>query len=69
MLSEEIVCFLFVLFGYVEGEGSKAEVLVLVVLSPDYGSSYGCEQTCIGFTEFYVGDINGCDCGGLRKRF
>ena len=43
MLSEQIVYFLFVLLGYVEGEGSKAEVPVLAFLSPDYSSSYGYE--------------------------
>lgn len=49
-----MVYFPSVLFSYVEGERSEAEVSVLAALSPDYGGSYGCEDACFGFAEFYV---------------
>jgi len=49
-----MVYFPSVFFSYVEGERSEAEVPVIVVMSPDYGGSYGCEYTCFGFAKSNV---------------
>lgn len=49
-----MVYFPSVFFSYVEGKRSEAEVSVMAALFPDYGGSYGCEDACFGFTEFYV---------------
>jgi len=67
---EQVVDFLLVFFSYVKWEWSEAKVFVVTFLFPDDCASYGDEDSCLGFADFYAGDVDGdYGCGVVLEWF